>query len=483
MKVPKPVLIGLLFTAALFAGYEINEALHAESTPATVAAAPAAVLSPIAPEQPEPVVINLTLAAPSSSPAPATVVDLTVNDQTSPSATLSGTAQTVADTSGEPVQVSRGGAASANQVADSRSSGAAPAARASQSPAATGGVVNASPARSAIQNTVTVEAPDNRTNMAVSTGGRGNTAQDFSITAIGNNIVIAYGNSVAYAGDSGALTANTGNAASSGTIALDVADSTVATGTSQTTPTLTGDLAVGSPLQPGSSVAHDGLDPSQSVGSRGVAISGYEDHSLDVTGLDHVVTYDDSNVFIARNGQINANTGDTDSAGLNVIDVTGSVVGSGSQNEDAGGDAEDSDSDSEAPESLIGVPDAATGVEPSGNTDTADSDTEESVSVAAAPTGPPATAVTPPASASVSGDEDNGAGTTAGGDEAVVIGGDGYDDLSVDVAGVGHVVSYDDSNVVIGGEGRVNAQIGDSDTSGAVVMGVTNSTIQAGNSS
>ena len=42
MKVPKPVLIGLLFSAALFAGYEINEAMHAESAPASVAAAPAA---------------------------------------------------------------------------------------------------------------------------------------------------------------------------------------------------------------------------------------------------------------------------------------------------------------------------------------------------------------------------------------------------------------------------------------------------------
>ena len=478
MKVPKPVLIGLLFTAALFAGYEINEALHAESAPATAAAAPAAVLSPIAPEQSEPVVINLTLAGPASSPAPGTVVNLTVDGQTPPSATGSGSARTIVDTSGEPVQVSRGGAASATPVADARSSGAAPAAGASQSPAATGGVVNVSPARSAIQNTVTVEAPDNRTNMAVNTGDRGNTGQDFSITAIGNNIVIAYGNSVAYAGDHGALTANTGNAASSGTIALDVADSTVATGTSVSAPTPGGVVAVGSPLQPGSSVADDGLDPSQSVGGRGVAISGYEDHSLDVTGLDHVVTYDDSNVFIARNGQINANTGDTDSAGLNVIDATGSVVQSGNQNEDAGAEAEDSDSDSEAPESLIGVPDAASGVEASGETDT-----DEAGSVSVAPTGTPVAVVPPRASASVSGDEDNGAGTTAGGDEAVVIGGDGYDDLSVDVTGVGHVVSYDDSNVVIGGEGRVNAQIGDSDTSGAVVMGVTDSTIQAGNSS
>jgi hypothetical protein len=477
MKVPNPVLIGLLFTAALFAGYEVNEALHSESTTATVAAAPAAVQSPIAPEPQEPVVINLTLAAPGISPAPATVVNLTLDDQTPPAATASGSGRSVADTSG-PVQAPRGSAASAPLAAGTRSSGGTTVSRASQSPVATGGVVNVSPARPTVQNMVTVEAPDNRTNMAVSTGDRGNTAQDFSITAIGNNIVIAYGNSVAYAGNNGALTANTGNVASSGTIALDVADSTVATGTSVSAPTPSGEVALQSPLRPGSSFGHDGLDPSQSVSGRGVAISGYEDHSLDVTGLDHVVTYDDSNVFIARNGQINANTGDTDSAGLNVIDATGSVVNSGSQNEDGGEDAEDSDSDSDAPESPIGESDATAGVEAS-----AETDTEESGSLAAAPTGTPVTVVTPVANASVSGDEDDDAGTTAGGNEAVVIGGDGYDDLSVDVTGVGHVVSYDDSNVVIGGEGRVNAQIGDSDTSGAVVMGVTNSIIQAGDSS
>ena len=32
------------------------------------------------------------------------------------------------------------------------------------------------------------------------------------------------------------------------------------------------------------------------------------------------------------------------------------------------------------------------------------------------------------------------------------------------------IVSYDDSNVVIGGTGDVNAQIGDSDTGGTVAM-------------
>jgi len=361
MKVPKPLLIGLLFTAALFAGYEINETLHAESAPAAVAAAPAAVLSPIAPEQPEPVVINLTLAVPGSSAAPASVVNLTLNGQTSTPVTASGTGQVAADTSLETVGGSRGSAASATLATDLRSSGAAPVIRGFQSPAATGGVVEASPARATVQNVVTVEAPDHRSNMAVSTGDRGNTAQDFSITAIGNNIVIAYGNSVAYAGDHGALTANTGNAASSGTIALDVADSTVAAGTSLSAPAPIAGAASPSPLQPGSSV-DSGLNPAQSVAGRGVAISGYEDHSLDVAGRDHVVTYDDSNVFIARNGQINANTGDTDSAGLNVIDATGSVVNSGSQNEDGGEDAEDSDSDSDAPESPIGESDATAGV-------------------------------------------------------------------------------------------------------------------------
>ena len=481
MKVPKPVLIGLLFSAALFAGYEINEAMHAESAPATVAAAPAAVLSPIAPEQTEPVVINLTLAGPATNPAPATVVNLTLSGQTPTPVTVSGSGQPVADTYAEPVRVPRDSAATATSATGTRSTVAAPAAGANQSPGATGSVMHAATGSPTVQNLVTVAAPDNRSNMAVSTGDRGNTAQDFSITAIGNNIVIAYGNSVAYSGDHGALTANTGNAASSGTIALDVADSTVATGTSVSTPTTTGEAGLPSPIQPGSS-SDAGLNPAQSVAGRGVAISGYEDHSLDVAGRGHVVTYDDSNVFIARNGQINANTGDTDSAGLNVIDVTGSVVQSGNQNEDAGQnseDDEDSDSDSETP---IEVTDADSGLEASTDAD-ADADAEPAGPVAVAPTGAPVAIVTPRANASVSGDEDDDAGTTAGGDEAVVIGGDGYDDLSVDVTGVGQVVSYDDSNVVIGGEGRVNAQIGDSDTSGAVVMGVTNSVIQAGNSS
>jgi hypothetical protein len=41
------------------------------------------------------------------------------------------------------------------------------------------------------------------------------------------------------------------------------------------------------------------------------------------------------------------------------------------------------------------------------------------------------------------------------------------------------IVSYD-SNVTIGGAGKVNAQIGDSDTGGGVVMGIRNSDVRAG---
>ena len=57
---------------------------------------------------------------------------------------------------------------------------------------------------------------------------------------------------------------------------------------------------------------------------------------------------------------------------------------------------------------------------------------------------------------------------------------DGYDDLALDVAGHGNVATYDDSNAVIGGSGDVNAQIGDSDTSGTVVMGVDDSLAVSG---
>ena len=65
---------------------------------------------------------------------------------------------------------------------------------------------------------------------------------------------------------------------------------------------------------------------------------------------------------------------------------------------------------------------------------------------------------------------------------SLTVGGDGIDDLSERVDGVCNVSTYDDSNVVIGGGGDVNAQIGDSDTGGTVMMDVVDSTVSGGNS-
>ena len=76
--------------------------------------------------------------------------------------------------------------------------------------------------------------------------------------------------------------------------------------------------------------------PQSGADGRSIAVSGFEDHSVSVIGDDQIVTYDDSNVFVARNGQINANTGDTDSSGLNAVDVIGSRVRSGNSGDGEG---------------------------------------------------------------------------------------------------------------------------------------------------
>jgi hypothetical protein len=86
-------------------------------------------------------------------------------------------------------------------------------------------------------------------------------------------------------------------------------------------------------------------------------------------------------------------------------------------------------------------------------------------------------------------DEDGGADTEEDGAEAILppdgsltVGGDGIDDLSARVDGAGNINTYDDSNVVIGGTGDVNAQIGDSDTGGTAAMDTVDSVAHAGNS-
>ena len=177
-----------------------------------------------------------------------------------------------------------------------------------------------------------------------------------------------------------------------------------------------------------------------------------------VDGDDQVVTYDDSNVFINRQGLINANTGDTDSSGLNAVDVAGSTVRAGNSG-DGEGDGESRRGRSELSPATSNDDERVALGERDGLTDAA---------APASTTGRAFGTVT-----------DEGA-SNAHGKNAFVVGADGVDDVSIRSHGRHDIVSYDDSNVTIGGSGKVNAQIGDSDTGGGVVMGIRNSDVRAG---
>ena len=286
-----------------------------------------------------------------------------------------------------------------------------------------------------------------------------------AIVANGNHIVIASDGAIVTVGDNPDVRANTGDAAASGAIAIDSQDSTLSTGDSEQV------MAVPSPPQstpqsgasttsaPGPSPqlttlvpnittqsATAGAAPGGAAG-RAIGIAGYEDHSLEVVGNDNVLTYDDSNVFKDRTGTFNGNTGDTDTSGLNVVDVAGSVVRSG-----ASGNSDETPDPPPFDPASLGSP-SVSGV-----------------------------LATPTAGGSSASVADINGVSTASGTDSLVIGGDGMDDNGVRVHGDRNVVTYDDGNVAIGGSGDVNAQIGDSDTSGAVVMGVRDSDIAAGDS-
>jgi hypothetical protein len=69
--------------------------------------------------------------------------------------------------------------------------------------------------------------------------------------------------------------------------------------------------------------------------------------------------------------------------------------------------------------------------------------------------------------------------TLASGQDAVVVGGDGYDDDDNRAVGENIIVTRDDSNIAIAGIGDVNSQIGDSEQ-GAVIMDVHRVFIQGG---
>lgn len=299
--------------------------------------------------------------------------------------------------------------------------------------------------------------------------------QGLSIIANGDHIVIAEDGSIVSVGDNTVVRGNTGDAGASGSIAMDVDHSVLTSGDSglsasipatqrpgtwTTYPEASGALPQLTNLWPqtgtqsGELHAFDApqpglLLPGPAEGSTGraVGIAGYEIHSIDIGGSHNLVTYDDSNLFFDRNGTLNGNTGDTDTSGLNVVDAARSVVRSG----DSGNSDETPDPPPFNPASL-GSPSLS---------------------------GLLSTPTTGGSSVSVA--DVNGI-STATGEDSLVIGGDGMDDNGVRVQGDHNVATYDDGNVAIGGTGNVNAQIGDSDTSGTVAMAIRDSNIVAGNS-
>ncbi|HEY2672608.1 MAG TPA: hypothetical protein VGJ07_19825 [Rugosimonospora sp.] len=247
--------------------------------------------------------------------------------------------------------------------------------------------------------------------------------------------------------------------------------------------------------KPGSGSASQS-DLAPNLGNRAVGISGYENHSVNIAGDDQIATYDDSNVFIDREGKLNANTGDTDSSGLNAVDVTGSVARSGDSSDDGSADGADDATATDASQSAATQASAQAAQSQEAQQSQETQEPEESPQAQDSEDATAATTAADPASssrfapASLKGNAngtassvDPDASTSATGRNPLVIGGDGYDDLSIRSSGNRNVVSYDDSNVVIGGRGDVNAQIGDSDTGGAVVMGIHGSHVEAGASS
>jgi hypothetical protein len=228
------------------------------------------------------------------------------------------------------------------------------------------------------------------------------------------------------------------------------------------------------------------LLPPPGQDGRSIALSGFEDHSVSVLGNDQIVTYDDSNVFVARNGTINANTGDTDSSGLNAVDVMDSLVRAGNSGDGEGNDdevEEEEEAASPAPRlrrqrrfQAAAAPATRTPRTTAPSTPSSDDEDEAGNDEAAEDAGFLANLGSAGPLSTVT---DEGA-SAATGPNNFVVGADGFDDVSIRSQGDGNVVSYDDSNVVIGGTGKVNAQIGDSDTGGAVVMGIRRSDVRAG---
>ena len=254
----------------------------------------------------------------------------------------------------------------------------------------------------------------------------------------------------------------------------------------------------------------------------------WESYRLDVAGQDITVTADDSNVFRHRDGKLNGNTGDTDASGLNVVDARDSVIlGTESADEapwqtraamrvdlaSAGADSDSEEAEEAEEAGLTG--EVAEAAEPPSQSTDATPATDSKRPARSRPR-PSAAAPVPPATAAGDDDEDadeDDAGDTddegdgmdfpyrewvasvrrnratavntddgttlASGADALVIGSDGYDDDDVRATGSNITITRDDGNVVLGGTGKVNAQIGDSEQ-GAVIMDVRRTFIKGG---
>jgi hypothetical protein len=279
------------------------------------------------------------------------------------------------------------------------------------------------------------------------------------------------------------------------------------------------------PLVPPPLFAENLWNPLPGAQSRGVAFSEWESYRTDVAGRNILVTTDDSNFFRDRNGKINGNTGDVDASGLNVIGAVDSVIrgsesadeapwqtmaaalvdlagggngttpppGNGTPPPPGNGDDDEADDDEDVDE--FEEADEPNGDVPPGTpTQPGTQPTQGSPPTSPAPTPP----VTPPPSNGGDGFDfpyeswvenatadhatavhtDEGT-TLASGSDAIVIGADGYDDDDNRAVGENIAITRDDGNVVIGGTGDVNAQIGDAEQ-GAVVMDVTRTFIQGG---
>lgn len=280
--------------------------------------------------------------------------------------------------------------------------------------------------------------------------------------------VVASDGAVVLVGPDGQLVANTGDASTGGAVVLEPEGSVVATtpdGSGATpgssTPaqpglssvrTTTGPPTATATAPTGAASVDQGTMTDPRVAAQAmfdhVAFSGYEDHSLRVGGNRNLIAYDDANLFVDHVGRVDANTGDTDSSGINAVDVTGSVIRSG-----ASGGVEDEPGEE---------PEEEESVEPESAEDAAT---------------PPAGASAPAQGGAASASPTSPA--PAGG-TSLSVSGDGFDDLSVHASGDGNVISDEDSNLVVGGTGPVTAQVGDADTAGVLVMGVHDSTVVSG---